>query len=76
MSPNAMIVLTVIGLVVMIIVIRFVISAAVNKGADAIMNKVSENKNKKIEESGGGRKRLADRYVLKADTQKVEEKTW
>lgn len=45
MSPEAIIIISAVGLVVLCVIIRFVISAAVNKGAQSIENAVARNKN-------------------------------
>ncbi len=45
------------------LLLRFVVNAGVNKGADVIQHAVAERKNEKIEEENEGPKRLADRYA-------------
>ena len=59
MSETMIGILIFVGLFAFILIIRFVISAAVNKGADAIRNKVVEKKNAKDTREP---ENLADRF--------------
>ena len=52
-------ILIIVGLTGVVLLIRYIISAAVNKGADAIHNKIAENKNK---QSSGQTTNLSDKY--------------
>ncbi len=56
------IILLVAAIVVLPMVLRYLLNAGVNKGSDAIKNRVAEKKNESMAASDDGPKRLADRY--------------
>ena len=59
MSPEVMIVVAVIGLVIFAYVLRFIIRKVFNKAGDVIQNKLADKKNEK---SAGKEENLSDRY--------------
>ena len=59
MSPTAMIILLVVALTVALLCVRFVITKVINKGTDAIRNKIADRKNAQASHEPTN---LADRY--------------
>ena len=59
MSTEVMIGLTVVGLVVLSYIIRYVVNTVFNKAGDVIQNKIADKKNA---DSGSQEENLSDRY--------------